>query len=80
MRVLRTHGHCCSWFGNLAFVSWFKRELRDNSAKSISVRMQGSTRGAVRAYAKTAFISMIDIVLPMHACGPAMKDRVEKVE
>jgi len=30
--------------------------------------------------ARTAFISIIDIVLPMQACGPAMNDNMEKVE
>jgi hypothetical protein len=29
-------------------------------------------------HARTAFISMIAIVFPIHACGPAMKDRNEK--
>ena len=40
----------------------------------------GCSENNENSYARTAFISMIAIVLPMHMCGPAINENVENVE
>lgn len=40
----------------------------------------GSNSKFAMTDATTAFISMIDIVFPIQACGPAMNENIENVE
>lgn len=72
----------------LSLIRYIKLKI-DNETPKRRKRVIGSVndpcnkrrirREKVITHARTAFISIIDIVFPMHACGPAINESIEKV-
>ena len=91
MREKLTHGHSCSWLGDLAIIRRFKGEVSYENPgiffferEMIGVCMRERS-GRVKlshtniTYAMMAFISIMAMVRPIQACGPVMKESRENV-
>lgn len=72
----RTHCDCGIRLRHLSHIRRLKCEIYDQCT-NVSVPSISHAVNQGRAYANTAFISMMAIVFPIQACGPAIKDNME---